>query len=89
MQEMLPRKGIATEVAAHWGAVDAIGCKRCFPERGLRPEKLLSTDVLEDRNLRVFGFQRPQRLEKGIIWAFPEDLEKAFADWLPGTLPTP
>ncbi len=53
------------------------------------PEKLLSTDVLEDRNLRVFGFQRRQRLEKGMIWAFPEDLEKAFADWLPGTLPTP
>ena len=67
----------------------SLSCKRCFPERGLRPEKLLSTDVLEDRNLRVFGFQRRQRLEKGMIWAFPEDLEKAFADWLPGTLPTP
>ncbi len=86
---MLPRKGIATSNSHHERGSPVKCCKRCFPERGLRPEKLLSTDVLEDRNLRVFGFQRPQRLEKGMIWAFPEDLEKAFADWLPGTLPTP
>ena len=38
LQEMLPRKGIATDNGVKDDAKLLLGCKRCFPERGLRPE---------------------------------------------------